>query len=198
MTKASNMTNTGSIRAKLKAIAFLLALMMLAGVFAVGPQLRGAILATEISSMRLQLANFDRRLSKAVKETAGKSNVSSINQIGNVFVTGDTAGIAGAELQSRLAKHVRRHGGVVKALLVLPARSSRKSNIATVKVTANISIKGLRAIIYEIETSTPLLFIDNIVVTVAKAHGLRRTVRGPVRLDVELQVSGFRKGRPTS
>jgi len=183
-----------SLRSRVIALAILLILVAAAGIFAIAPHLRTVSLEKEALSMTQLHAALGRRLRRLSLEAAGHNGAKAAGPTETVFIAGDTVGIVGAELHKLVANLIRRHGGKVKALLVLPSRPKQNPNMVSASVTANITVKGLRETIYQIETSLPLLFIDKIAISAQRA--LRsRPVNGPVRLDVQMQVSAFRKER---
>ncbi len=122
-----------------------------------------------------------------------KENVDlvALGQDASLLLEGDKTGIAGANLQRLLSELIAEHGGTASSFQVLPPKEDGNLMRIPMSLSISVGIDGLRDILHGLETGTPLIFIDDIVVRSAQEsfgapdpHYL-----GP--LEVSLQVSAF-------
>ena len=191
------MSGERTVLQKVTTLGVLAAVLWVAFGFAVLPYIKIFSLFEESATTQQLVDSLDRQVSKQQK-ISEKNAGSNSARPEEAFVTGETTGIAGAGLQSRLAELIGRNGGRVKALLVLPPSQGAKANLVSVNVVANVSLEGLREILYDIETSIPILFVDNIAISVGEDRRDKKANRGPVRVDVTMLVSGYRSLDPQS
>jgi general secretion pathway protein M len=84
------------------------------------------------------------------------------------FLEGDTVEIGGAALQKRVADAVRQAGGaVVSTELALDGADG------ALKLTGNIEIAqaGLQALLYDLETGAPYVFVDKLSAQSPRVYG---------------------------
>ena len=137
-----------------------------------------------LAALRLQLA----RLS----DPAGDAGTSPL-QLNPVrpFLSGDTTGLAGAELQKAIGDLVGTHAGRVSRFQTLPPQPDEGLTRLSLSFSMRIDIDGLRALLHRLETGAPAIFIDDIEIQAPELRGAEQDpyFRGP--LDVTMQVSGF-------
>jgi general secretion pathway protein M len=152
-----------------------------------------------LSGIDQEISDGERTLVELRKEIATESDLHKENldlvalgQQGNLLLDGDTAGIAGANLQKLISDIVLEHGGASSSLQLLPTSEDGSLVRIALRLSISVGIDGLRDIVHGIETGKPLLFIDDLSVrAVEDREGSRdQHYLGP--LDVTLQVSGFR------
>ena len=182
---------------KLLSVGVLAGILAGAVAFMAAPYMRIWSQLEETQMTQELVTALQQRVASQTKSNKAKAAKTAVRPQ-DVFVDGATAGIAGAELQSRLAQLVERNGGKVKALLVLPTSQGAKANLVSVNIVANLPFKGLQQALYDIEASTPLLFIDNIVINVPEGERRGQALKGPLRVDVTMLVSGYRSASPPS
>lgn len=103
--------------------------------------------------------------------------------------------MASAELQAAIKRVIKRDGAELISTQVVNAQGGETTDAVTVKIRLKCSISALQKILYSLEMSRPILFLDNAVVQVLKAR--RKTASGVdsvVRLlTVSFDVSGYRR-----
>lgn len=191
------MTGGQTMMQKLTTVGVLVAVLVVALGLAVAPYVRLFGLFEETATTQDLVATLDRRVDMQTKLFQKRAGGASVRPE-DAFIAGETIGIAGANLQSRLAELVSRNGGKVKTLLVVPPTQGVKPNLVSVNIVANMTLEGLQGALYEIETSVPLLFVDNIAISVAERSRDRKAAAGAVRVDVTMLVSGYRAASPQS
>lgn len=103
--------------------------------------------------------------------------------------------LAAAELQQRVKAVVEAAGGTLRSTQALPPAEEGSA----VKVTVNASMTGdtesLQKILYELESQTPLLFLDNLDVTARENRPRLPSGRlanySRMQLNVQFEVSGY-------
>lgn len=118
-------------------------------------------------------------------------DLAALGQDTSLLLEGDKPGIAGANLQRLLSELIAEHGGTASSFQVLPPKEDGNLMRIPMSLSINVGIDSLRDILHSLETGTPLIFIDDIVIRSAQEsfgapdpHYL-----GP--LEVSLQVSAF-------
>ncbi len=140
------------------------------------------------------------RLQRARKIISGKEAVAdNIQQIKqqyskqNYFSTRDTVALASADLQKIIKSAIVAAGGQLTSTQVLPANSEDGFNRVTVKVRMSGDIEALRTVLYEIESSVPVMIIDQIDIRPVRGRRNRKTrkIEPSNKLNINFQVVGF-------
>ena len=80
------------------------------------------------------------------------------------FLRSGGAALSAAEAQEAMRNLVEGSGGRLVTMPVLAARDEGRYRQVSVNVQLTASIVALRRILYTIETGTPMLFVDNLMV----------------------------------
>lgn len=119
------------------------------------------------------------------------NDLRALGQDKSLLLEGDKTGVAGANLQSLVNNLITAHGGTTSSIQILPPKEDGNLTRISVSMSISVGTDGLRDIVYSLETGTPLIFIDDLIVRAV--HDDFRPPEphyiGP--LDVTLQVSGF-------
>jgi general secretion pathway protein M len=99
-----------------------------------------------------------------------------------VFHEGESAAIAHATLLQRAAQIIARAGGTLYSSEVQADLPQEKSKSIKVTTVLEIDQGGLQAMVYNIETSEPLLFIESMLINTPPG--------GEKKLRVVMQISG--------
>ena len=103
--------------------------------------------------------------------------------------------LAAAELQQRVKAVVEAVGGTLRSTQALPPTEEGGAVKVTVSAAMTGDTESLRKILYELESQTPLLFVDNLDVTAREnrprlpSGQLASYTR--VQLNVQFEVSGY-------
>ncbi len=148
-------------------------------------------LETTIAQNQEALAKLRSEIMKEGELRKENSDLAARSQDASLLLEGDKTGIAGANLQRILSGVVAEHGGTASSFQVLPPKEDGNLMRIPVGLSISVGIDGLRDILHSLETGTPLIFVDDIVIRSAQEdfgapdpHYL-----GP--LEVTLQVSAF-------
>jgi len=156
----------------------------------------------ELSETKENLA-FD--LKKYENILAGKaaivSNIEAIkqqHQDQGYFNNQGTSALASAQMQEFIKQAIVQAGGQLSSTQVLPPNNS-KDNFSritvSVRMTGNIEV--LRAVLYKLETATPLIVIDQLDIRPMRSirNAMTRQIQASNGLNINFQAIGFMRGQ---
>ena len=107
------------------------------------------------------------------------------------FLQGTNESIAAAQLQDRLKASVDAAKGELKSTQTLPPRDDGKFRRIAVRAQITVSTAALQRTLYDVESSSPFLFVDNVVIRVrSQTQDRNKPAQEPV-LDVSFDLSGY-------
>ncbi|NOR71185.1 MAG: general secretion pathway protein GspM [Methylomarinum sp.] len=111
----------------------------------------------------------------------------------NYFSTHTTVALASADLQQFIKSAISQAGGQLTSTQVLPSKNEDGFNRVTVKVRMSGDIEVLRNVLHEIESSVPVMIIDQIDIRPVRGKRNRKTrkIQPSNKLNVNFQVAGF-------
>jgi general secretion pathway protein M len=181
------LTDTGALPksvSRAAALALVALVLALAALVAVAPFARIVAVGGEMAAVTEQIAQQERLLRAAARRPAHATR--------DTLVTGETSGLAGAELQRIVTELARRTGMSLRSTTVAPAKRETDLAAIVVEVSLQGQMEGLRGFIHAIETGTPVLFIETMAIRSAPSY---QPVPQPVSLDVTLRVRGYGAGK---
>ncbi len=144
------------------------------------------------------------RLQRATKVVARKDAVVAENerikqkyQGQNYFSTRDTVALASADLQKLIKTSISEAGGQLTSTQVLPSSSKDSFSRVTVKVRMTGDIEALRTVLHEIESSVPMMIVDQLDIRPVRGRRNRRTrkIEPSNKLNINFQVAGFMRAK---
>jgi general secretion pathway protein M len=169
-------------------VAVLTALLLVC-VLAVGLsfQMR-ATASSELAQHRELLSRLETR----IRADGGRSKVAAPP---TAFLDAPTPGIASAKLQAYLAQLAdRQHAGLVSSGGEAGKRDEAPDTIR-LAVTLEMNMKALRAVLYQLESGTPYVFVDALAVQPAGATAGRASEDPLLRATMNLRAF-WRRGTP--
>lgn len=106
------------------------------------------------------------------------------------FLTGGNDTLIGAELQNRVKTIVEAAQGQLRSTQVLPARDDGGYRQIPVRVDMTGGMPAVQAILYQIEATSPMLFLDNVDFRAHPADRRDGSDDDPP-LDVSFEVYGY-------
>lgn len=104
--------------------------------------------------------------------------------------------LAAAELQNRLKSAIEAAHGELRSVQALPSRVDGGLRRITVRGQATVKIAGLRHALYDLESASPLLFLDNLAVDARPDKSGRPGAAQDPNLDLRFDVYGYIKATP--
>ncbi|MCK5478301.1 MAG: type II secretion system protein M, partial [Methylococcales bacterium] len=93
----------------------------------------------------------------------------------NYFSTRDTEALTSADLQKFIKTAISKAGGQLTSTQVLPGRNEDGLNRVTVKVRMSGDIEALRSVLQDIESSMPVMIVDQIDIRPVRGKRNRKT-----------------------
>ncbi len=111
----------------------------------------------------------------------------------NHFSNRETSALASADLQQFVKKAIVESGGRLTSTQVIPEHVEDNFIRISIKVRMSGDAVILRDVLYAIETSKPMLMIDNLMIRSVRGRRNRRTrkVMASNELSVNFDVSGY-------
>jgi general secretion pathway protein M len=175
------------------ALSLLLALIGAIFIFAVQPLSRvhqetdDAIDAAGESLRRYErLAATRPALQKQFEQVRAQQDSSGF------YLTGETDGLAAAELQDLVNATIAANGGQLRSIQILPAKAEGEFKRVSVRVQFTTTIERLARILYALEAGRTYLFIDNLDIRNRRARSRKKEPdpEGP-KLTVRFDLYGY-------
>jgi len=183
---------------RLTAVGLLLAsLALMAGLMA-APQLYSSSLDQEIVTSRPLLNTLRRQVAAGPKLARENKLLLSSDKKTTLLLSGSTTGVAGANLQRMVIDLVKKHGGQATSFQVLPPKDDSNLVQISMSLRIKVDIRGLRDILFALETGTPLIFVDDLSVRSRNFRINQRQRQRLAPLNINLQISGFIAKKETS
>lgn len=117
----------------------------------------------------------------------------------NYFSTQNTVALASADLQKFIKLTISEAGGQLTSTQVLPSSSVDGFNRITIKVRMSGDVDVLRSVLYQIESSTPIIVVDQMDIRPIRGKRNRKTrkMEPSNKLNVNFQATGFMRARPS-
>lgn len=170
------------------AVGLLLALLLLVGLAVLWPSVsQWSELHDEKISLARQLKQYERILAG---KDAVNQNMASIKEkiLEQGYFNGQqTEALASAELQESIKKAIVEAGGQLSSTQALPIVDKDRFRQITVSVRMAGNLDVLRGVLFRLETSTPLIMIDQL--DIRPVRGIRNRRNNQVGLTNELNVN---------
>lgn len=150
-------------------------------------------LREEKDQLAIKLRQYERIL--AGKDSVFKSmgSIKAAIQQQNYFNSQNTEALASAEVQEIIKKAIVDAGGKLSSTQALPVKSKDKFSLLTVSVRMTGNSEVLRSVLYRLETSTPLIIIDQL--DIRPMRGIRnrqtRQIEQTNELNINFQAVSF-------
>jgi general secretion pathway protein M len=111
----------------------------------------------------------------------------------NYFSTQNTVALASADLQKFIKSTISSEGGELTSTQVLPSTSENGFKRISVKVRMAGDAEILRSVLYEIESSVPVMIVDQIDIRPVRGKRNRKTrkIEPSSKLNINFQATGF-------
>lgn len=107
------------------------------------------------------------------------------------FFAGTNDTLVAAQLQGRLRSAVESARGELKSTQVLPSEDDGKMRRVTVRGQMASTLGAVQRVLYDLEASSPYLFIDNLNLRVRTAERRAESPDADPILDVRFDVYGY-------
>lgn len=148
---------------RLLAVALLLLVVVVLGLLLVMPIIGKSMeLAEEQESLSFRLRQYQKILAQKDAIVESMDNVEEQQAGQTYFNSQDTDALASAEMQEFIKKAIEEAGGQLSSTQTTPVSSRNGFSRITVRVRMKGDSEALRAVLYKLETATPLVVIDQL------------------------------------
>jgi len=125
---------------------------------------KGMELSEEKDALEFKLQQYERILATKDSVTAALESLTQQHDQQGYFNSQETDSLASAEMQEFIKKTIVDAGGQLSSTQVVPASANNKLDFDSIDVRVRMTATSeqLRTILYQIETSTPFIVIDQI------------------------------------
>ena len=148
---------------------------------------KGLELINDKNNLVIKLQQYERILAKKETITANMADITSQHETQGYFNSQETDALASAEMQEFIKKAIVEAGGQLSSTQALPINNKENFNRITVRVRMTGNSHVLRTVLYKIETSKPLIIIDQI--DIRPMRGIRNRTTRQIELSNELNVN---------
>jgi general secretion pathway protein M len=147
--------------------AYVAAFMLVSAILAVAPFVLAHSLKAEISEQEGMISLLNKRMEKAAKGSA----VGSLDKLeaANFLIHGETAGIAAAEMQRKVAAVADASGLRISRMQSVNVSQNGGAVALQLELEATGKIEGLQKFLYALESGKPFVFVKDANISVAGA-----------------------------
>ncbi len=145
------------------------------------------------NNLVFRLQQYERILAKKDAVIASMANLKQQHEGPGYFNSQETDALASAEMQEFIKKAIVDAGGQLSSTQALPVSNKDKFSRITVRVRMTGNSEVLRAVLYKIETATPLIIIDQIDIRPMRGtrNRMTRQIESSNELNVNFQAVSF-------
>ncbi|MDH3737772.1 MAG: type II secretion system protein GspM [Alphaproteobacteria bacterium] len=178
---------------RLVAVALLVLVIVLVWTIFLGP-VRAGFAAQDVRITRATqlLERYEKALGDEPKLRAEIEQLRKSDGSPDPFLTGGSAQIIAAKLQNQIQTLVAGEPGDIRSIQVLPEAEEDGFERIGLRVTLTAGIPTMQKVFYDIESSIPALFIDNLDVR-TNIRRRRRNTEATNRVQIRFDVFGYRK-----
>jgi len=170
------------------AVGLLIVVLLIVGLALIIPVVHKAMELNESkNSLHFKLQQYERILAQKDAVSASMNKIQQQHDSQGYFNAQGTDALASAELQEFIKKAIVDAGGQLSSTQAIPVPSKDEFNRVTVRVRMTGNSETLRAVLYKIETSTPLIIIDQI--DIRPMRGVRNRITRQLQPSNEMNVN---------
>lgn len=181
-----------------RAAALALAALALAAAIALGALPAWRVYEADREAIAQRRVDIDRYRDIAARGEAMRDTLARLRRpdaAGRLLLPPTSSALAAAALQERVKAIVEDSGGRLTSTQVLPPETEAGFDRVGINVRMSVTTPALQAVLHALESSAPLLTVDEVVV-LARQGQRSRTRATQSGLDVRFRISGFMAGRP--
>lgn len=181
------------------AIGLLVAVIVIFSMVVIAPIVsKGMELHDTKETLVFKLQKYERILARKAAVTEGMDKIKAQHLSQGYFNTQGTGALASADVQEFIKKAIFDAGGQLTSTQALPVSNKDGFSRIMVKVRMTGNIEVLRAVLYKMETSVPLIIVDQIDIRPMRGIRNRKTrqIEPSNDLNVNFQAVSFMRIPP--
>ena len=145
------------------------------------------------NNLAVRLQQYERILANKEAVAANMADITNTNEAQSYFNSQETDALASAEMQEFIKKAIVDAGGQLSSTQALPVGNDDNFNKITVRVRMTGNSEQLRTVLYKIETSEPLIIIDQIDIRPMRGtrNRMTRQIESSNELNINFQAVSF-------
>lgn len=170
------------------AVGLLVAAILIVGLVVIVPVVnKGLELRESKNNLVFRLQQYERILAGKDAVIANMNAIKEQYQQRGLLNRQGTGALASAEVQEFIKKTIVEAGGQLSSTQALPVSTKNEFNRITVSVRMTGNSEVLRTVLYKIETSTPLIIINQL--DIRPMRGVRSRITRQIELSNELNIN---------
>jgi general secretion pathway protein M len=185
---------TPELQQRWLALSVLIVVVIVAVLVIFAPLINKKIELDEIkNNLAVRLQQYERILANKEAVAANMADITNTNEAQSYFNSQETDALASAEMQEFIKKAIVDAGGQLSSTQALPVGSDDNFNKITVRVRMTGNSEQLRTVLYKIETSEPLIIIDQIDIRPMRGtrNRMTRQIESSNELNINFQAVSF-------
>jgi len=178
------------------AVGLLMALLLIISMIVIMPLVsKGLELHNSKNDLMFRLQQYERVLATKKTVIASMAQIKQQHEQQEYLNGQETDALASADMQEFIKKAIVDAGGQLNSTQALPVNNKNKFSRITVSVRMMGSSEVLRTVLYKIETSTPLIIINQLDIRPMRGSPNRVThqIQASNQLNVNFQAVSFMK-----
>ncbi len=186
------MTGKEIEKSTLSALGILATVIVVLGLLVIMPFMYLSTFSNNVEARALTIKRMQLQAARISKSLQGKKQqAEQAGQGDKLLLSGDTTGIAGANLQRMVTDLVARNKGQSRSFQVLSPEKEKNLTRISMSLSIEVDVDSFQRILHALETSAPLIFVEDIVVqTKENSNGIGNSLQKQ-RLDVTMKLSGY-------
>ena len=177
-----------AIQSRILAVSILIGMVLIFVLLIIGPLISKAIVLNESkNNLVSKLQQYERILAKADLIAASMENINKEQDTIGYFNLQATDALASADMQEFIKKTIVEAGGQLSSTQALPVNNKDEFKRITVSVRMTGNSQILRNVLYKLETSEPLIIINQI--DIRPMRGTRNKVTRQMEASNDLNVN---------
>lgn len=177
-----------AVQQRLLAVGILFLVVILFVLLIITPLVSKALELNETkSNLVFKLQQYERILAKSDLVTESMANITKAQDNQGYFNLQETDALASADMQEFIKKAIVDAGGQLSSTQALPVSNKDDFKRITVSVRMTGNSEVLRSVLYKIETSEPLIIINQI--DIRPMRGTRNKITRQLEASNELNVN---------
>ncbi|MFI3154682.1 MAG: type II secretion system protein GspM [Methylococcaceae bacterium] len=181
------------------AVGLLIAALLIVSLVVIAPVVsKGLELHEDENNLIFKLQKYERILAKKNAVIESMDAIKEQYQEHGLLNMQGTGALASAELQEFIKKAIAEAGGQLSSTQALPVTAKNEFSRITVSVRMTGNSEVLRAVLYKIETSAPLIIINQIDIRPMRGIRSRTThqIEPSNELNINFQAVSFMRKQP--
>ena len=138
-----------------------------------------------------QLARYEHISKTNPNRKAELEKLSKQQSRSGVYLAGDTDALAAAGLQEDVSAKIKKNGGNVRSMQILPVKADGDFKRVSVRVQLTATLGSFARILYALESGKPYVFIDNLDVKNRRARKSKKGTEEDPELVIRFDLYGY-------